>query len=562
MNPTKGLAMALMIVLMFGPILSQASAQSNPEPLRIHREVIVKNWGSVVIVDRIDAGADSVEAIEVGFPGGMASSMKQWRAIDGSGAEVALREVDEAGVRWLGAKLPAGGGGSRSLTLYSTFDGLLSYGALKFYLRLNPFPMLKAPIENCTVKIFLPGDAKVSLGEGPIFSVDREGMALVLRASFAPLEPYLDEEFVIDFTSYEQRLLKVESLERSITFEESGDLMIKDSYSLRNLCQRSIDGVMVPLAKGAERVVAEDAGGALPQTIHMGPGDSINVTVRPRFKNVRFSEGFSFTVSFRIPKGEVAKRREGLEGWGIELESIPPIPGFAEGATVRISLPRSFGLRSAEPAPLGMSEGAYASTLIYSLGPISPISKPKVRLECSFNPFWSALKPIGWVFALEAIALGAIAIGISKRGAKPKAGPLTELLRRFVHLYGEKNALRLDLGRMEEELLRGSIGKNEYKRRRRVAEERIKEIERALAPVKDGLKRGDPRYAGLIRSIERAEAEIEAAKASESQLRAQYRSGRISKDVYNSLLSSSRKRGERAEKEIEAALLSLRGEAG
>ncbi|MEM2082679.1 MAG: hypothetical protein QXK34_02945, partial [Candidatus Bathyarchaeia archaeon] len=328
-----------------------------------------------------------------------------------------------------------------------------------------------------------------------------------------------------------------------------------------NLCQRSIEGVMVPLAKGAERVVAEDSGGALPQTIHRGPGDSLNVTVRPRFKNVRFSEGFSFTVSFRIPKGEVAKRGEGFGSWGMELELIPPIPGFAEGASATISLPKGFGLRSAEPAPLAMREGPYASTLIYSPGPISPISKPRVRLEYSFNPFWSALKPMGWIFAIEAIALGAVAVGISKRGARPKAGPLAELLRKFVGLYGEKNALRLDLKRMEEELLRGGIGKNEYKRRRKAAEERIEEIERALVPVKDGLKKGDPRYAELIRGIEKAEAEIEAAKASESQLRAQYRSGRISKDVYNSLLSASKKRGEKAEKEIEAALISLRGEA-
>ncbi|MEM2364766.1 MAG: hypothetical protein QW371_04730 [Candidatus Bathyarchaeia archaeon] len=557
----KRLGMVLAIVLIFSSILSQASAQGNPEPLRIHREVIVANWGSVVIADRIEGEASALEAIEVGFPGSMASSMKEWRAIDSSGVEVAVREVAEAGARWLSARLPSGGGGSRSLTLYSAFDGLLSYGALKFYLRLNPFPMLKAPIENCTVQIFLPGDAKVSLGEGPIFSVSREGMALVLRASLAPLEPYLDKEFVIDFTSYEQRLLKVESLERSITFEESGDLIVKDSYSVRNLCQRSIDGVMVPLAKGAERVVAEDAGGALPQTIHRGPGDSLNVTVRPRFKNVRFSEGFSFTVSFRIPKEEAVKRGKGFESRGIELELIPPIPGFAEGASATISLPRGFSLRSAEPAPIRMREEAYASTLIYSLGSISPISKPRVRLEYSFNPFWSALKPLGWAFALEAILLGAVAVGISKRGARPKAGPLAELLKKFVDLYGEKNALRLNLKRMEEELLRGGIGKNEYKRRRKVAEERIKELERALAPVKDGLKKGDPRYAELIGGIERAEAEIEAAKASESQLRAQYRSGRISKEVYNSLLSASRKRGEKAEREIEAALISLRGEA-
>jgi len=65
-----------------------------------------------------------------------------------------------------------------------------------------------------------------------------------------------------------------------------------------------------------------------------------------------------------------------------------------------------------------------------------------------------------------------------------------------------------------------------------------------------------------LRGIERAEAEIEATKASESQIRAQYRGGRISRDVYNSLLSASRKRLEKAKRDIEGALLSLKGEAG
>ncbi len=560
MDSMRRLAIALIVALMFGQIASQAIAQSDLQMVRIDRDVIVTNWGSVVFVDRMRIGDPALGKIELGFPSGMAHSMRQWRAVDASGAEAAVEERIEAGARWFSISPRAGG--PRNLTFYSLFDGLISYGALKFYLRLNPFPMLRAPIENCTVRIFLPEDAKVSLGEGHIFSTERIGMALVLRGSLAPLEPYLDEEFVIDFTSYYQRLLKVESLERSITFEESGDLLIRDSYSLRNLCQRSFDSVTVPLAKGAERIAAEDAGGPLSQTIQRGPGDSLNVTVRPRFKSVRFSEAFSFTVSFRIPRGELVKWRGGLWREGIDLELLPPIPGFAENATARISLPRAFGVLSAEPSPSRVSEGAYSSDLIYALGPVSPISKPRARLEYSFNPFWSALKPLGWVLAIEALALGAVAIGISKRGARPKAGPLAELLRKFVDLYGEKNALRLSLERIEEELLKGGIGKNEYKRRRRAAEERMREIDRALAPIKEGLKRGDPRYAEILRGIERAEAEIEATKASESQIRAQYRGGRISRDVYNSLLSASRKRLEKAKRDIEGALLSLKGEAG
>jgi hypothetical protein len=557
----KGLAMALMAALMLGLIVSQASAQRAPEPIRVDRDIVVTNWGTVILIDRIYAKSASPEAIEVGFPGRMASSLRQWRAVDRSGAEIAARESAEAGARWLSAALPAEGEGSRSLTLYTVFEGLLSYGALKFYLGISPFPMLKDPIENCTIRILLPGDAKVSVREGSIFSVGRAGMALILNASLSPMEPYLDEEFVIEFTSYEQGLLKVDSIARSMELEESGDVVIRDSYSVRNLCQRSLDGVMVPLAKGAEQVRAEDGGGPLPQTLQRGPGDSLNVTVRPRFKSVRFSEGFSFTVSFRIPKGEVAKLGEGFGQRGIDLDLLPPIPGIVENASATISLPRGFSLKSAEPAPRSAIEGTYANKLIYGLGPVSPAFRPKVRLQYAYNPFWSALRPVGWALAIEAMAIGAASIRISKRAARPRARPLVDLLNKFIGLCGEKGALRLSLGKMEDDLARGGIGKNEYRRRRKLVEGRIREIERALAPMKEELKRADPRYAELIRGMERAEAELEAAKASELQLRAQYRSGKISREVYGSLLSASKKRGEKAEKEIEAALLSLRGDA-
>jgi SMC interacting uncharacterized protein involved in chromosome segregation len=65
----------------------------------------------------------------------------------------------------------------------------------------------------------------------------------------------------------------------------------------------------------------------------------------------------------------------------------------------------------------------------------------------------------------------------------------------------------------------------------------------------------------MIRRIERAEAEIDAARASEAQLRSQYRSGRISREVYDQMRAEARRRLDRARGTIDSTIITLRGEA-
>jgi len=111
-----------------------------------------------------------------------------------------------------------------------------------------------------------------------------------------------------------------------------------------------------------------------------------------------------------------------------------------------------------------------------------------------------------------------------------------------------------------EEVSRGAITRHDYRRRSKAIENRLSELNRQLAALKSELKTIDPRYDQIARRLERAESEIDALRASEIQMTNQYRTGRISKDVYESLTRDLRKRMEKAKETVDSIIVTLREE--
>jgi chromosome segregation ATPase len=90
---------------------------------------------------------------------------------------------------------------------------------------------------------------------------------------------------------------------------------------------------------------------------------------------------------------------------------------------------------------------------------------------------------------------------------------------------------------------------------------RLDEINKSLMEVKAQLRTVTPRYDELIRSIDRAEAEIEVSRNSMSQVRAQYRAGKSTRETYDSMVNDITKRIDRAEETVETILITLREDA-
>jgi uncharacterized coiled-coil DUF342 family protein len=179
----------------------------------------------------------------------------------------------------------------------------------------------------------------------------------------------------------------------------------------------------------------------------------------------------------------------------------------------------------------------------------------------NYNPFWSAYAALPWLLGLE-VAIVAFALAVKIRRGPELAVPIpVERLREFVGLYDERLALSRELVVMEEEVARGGLVKHEFRRRKKVMELRLDEINKSLMEVKAELRTISPHYDELIRRIDKAEAEVEVSRASMSQVRSQYRAGKTTRETFDSMVNDIRKRIDRAEETVETSLITLREEA-
>jgi predicted AlkP superfamily phosphohydrolase/phosphomutase len=148
-----------------------------------------------------------------------------------------------------------------------------------------------------------------------------------------------------------------------------------------------------------------------------------------------------------------------------------------------------------------------------------------------------------------------------RRGPEMAVPVPVEKLREFVGLYDERISLSRELVAMEEEVARGGMVKHEFRRRSKVMELRLDEINKSLMAVKAEIREISQHYDELIRRIDRAEAEIQVCRGSLNNVRGQYRSGRITRETYDSVTNDLTKRVDRAEETVETILITLREEA-
>jgi chromosome segregation ATPase len=198
--------------------------------------------------------------------------------------------------------------------------------------------------------------------------------------------------------------------------------------------------------------------------------------------------------------------------------------------------------------------------LTYDFGRLPPLTTKTTTIDYYYYILSPSIYPLQWIFTLELMVAALAAAVLLKRPAKAVIAAPVEKARRFIDLHDEKRILRLELEKIGEEVSRGAITKHDYRRRSKTIETRLSELNRHLAALKSELKTIDPRYDQIARRLERAESEIDALRASEIQMTNQYRTGRIGKDVYESLTRDLRKRMEKAKETVDSIIVTLREE--
>lgn len=381
---------------------------------------------------------------------------------------------------------------------------------------------------------------------------------------YKPWKAYSTETFVGPYLTVSQYLVDVSSAERDIKIGSSGTLSIRDTYNLHNFAI-PITSLTITLPDGATNVMAYDVVGAMWST-PQNPGPPYQVSVAPRYgEGVRGGENFTFSLSYNLPQSEYLKQVDWWGNYNLTLPMINNREDFAfDTATVKIMAPSGIRIDNVELPP----SNPISPPIQYDPGKrqiqlqgVTVSSNVTLGVFFGLIPFWAAFQYLPWLLGLE-VAFAAVVLTVRVRRGPELAIPIpVENLREFVGLYDERISLSRELVAMEEEVARGGMVKHEFRRRTKVMELRLDEINKSLMAVKAEIRAISQHYDELIRRTDRAEAEIQVSRSSLNQVRAQYRSGKTTRETYDAMVNDLTKRTDRAEETVETILITLREEA-
>jgi hypothetical protein len=531
----------------------------------ITRSIITNDWGTTLVNDTIHVKAgSSVSSMTLGIPTSIAANLHQMTAKDGQGGIV---QVNPLAVNQTGKyqpyefAFPGPETGDYTFTVQSVFSDLVSFdtSASKYAFSFSAFPVADGSSgtvsANVTVltrdwptPVTIPGNATTS-----------GGRLSMPTAGTIQIKPFNATVWKTTFsaTGTSQNMFDV-SAARTINISSAGTVRVSDTYNMTNK-GRDAPNIVFSLPQGASSITCNDLIGQLDPsnclTAVLGDG-TVSVTFSPRFSTVKNGGAAVATLQYALSGGSYVSST-GLGEYSLSFNLLNDIKFVTSNLQTKIVLPT--GGRVGKVS--GQTPDVSGNQVFLEASKVTPYTSLGFTMTYSFDPFWSSLAPLSWT----ALIVGALIAGALVLSSGLQAGGIgftpLQLITRFVELYDEKSSLRLEGEKLEEDVGRGAVAKYDYKRRRRVMDLRLIELDKLLNPLKEELASSQSRYDEMLKRVERAEAELQQVKTSLEDLRNQSRSGRISRQLYDQLSTDLQKRRNRAQQTIDNVVIGLREEA-
>jgi hypothetical protein len=451
---------------------------------------------------------------------------------------------------------PAAKTGSYRFNLTSVYSDLLNFNVTSsnFALTFEPFPLTDGSYNVSSAQV------SVKTGDWPspkVTGVNGTFASSTFNAQTTSLKSFNTTLATMTFSSAGTSQASFDvAANRTITFQENGAIQVTDSYNMTNE-GHDLSSLTLPVPNNVQTVTATDIIGTVGTLTPATGTDGINaVTFVPRFGTVKAGASSSVKIGYTLPSQPYLTSK-GLGRFELTFSLFDKVKFFEPMLVLKIVIPTGFRLNSLS----GQTFTSSGNQILLQVSTVTPVSNLSFTMDYQLDPFWASLAALGWA-GLGVVSLAAIALAVGATSAPgvTLSGAASELIGRFVDLYDEKSAMRLEAEKMDEDLARGALNRHEYKRRRRVVDLRIAELDRTLAPIKDQLSKANPRYQDMIKRLERAEADIQVVRTTSADLRNQYRSGRIARELYESLMSDLVKRKEKAQQTLDTIVINLREE--
>ncbi len=558
------LLLALLSTQLPSPAAAQTNCTSSNCTVTDIRSITTNNWGVSFVSDQfsLTTGSSPVSQITLGMASSLSSKLRFTEAVDLQSNQLRISPLKLASLRSGGnysamdIAFPSAKTGTYSFNLTSVYSDLLSFNSTSsnFVFAFEPFPLMD---DNYTVT---SATLSVKTGDWPspkVSSVNGTFASATFSSQAIPLKPFNTTVATMTFSSSgtSQSIFGV-TANRTITLAQTGAIQVTDFYNMTNK-GHDLSSLTLPLPKNVQTATARDIIGTVSTLTAATATDGTNtVTFIPRFGTVKAGASSSVRISYALPSQSYLTSI-GLGRFELSFRLFDNVEFSEPTLQMKIVAPMGFRLDSFS----GQTFTSSGNQILVQVAEVTPMSNLSFTMDYQLDPFWASLSALSWAgLAVGSIAAVVLAVGATSTAGVAVSGAPSELIGRFVDLYDEKSAMRLEAEKMDEDLLRGALNRHEFKRRRRVIDLRIAELDRTLAPVKDQLSKSNPRYQDMIKRLERAEADIQVVRTTSADLRNQYRSGRIARELYESLISDLAKRKEKAQQTMDTIVINLREE--
>jgi len=568
------LLLALSVVFLPHPANATGDCQKATCSVSFERTISTNAWGVTTLYDYVNLTSTTpVTHLTIGIPASVSDDLR-FTVATANGANLQVSKQNPTpsqNYTILNVQFPA----SETKLVFNVttvFTGLLSYSPSSnaYTLEANPFPLVDGTYNVTKAKVTLQtGDWQSPRIPLPVNQTITGGTFTCTLPSSgsdncpgsASLKFFNSTVWRVTFASSATQNVLTVSAGRLIQIFATGTLQVTDSYNVTNLGP-TLSSVAFKVPKGVSNInenyvlglqIDQPEKASSPT---LNPDGTSTVTFSPSFGSVPFNQSFRAKISYTLsPDTYLSTSSLGIFTANFAL--FNNVQFYAPSLQTKIVTPSGFRLNSLT----GQVPQISGNEISLLASPVTPISGLSFSMTYQLDPFWASLSPLTWVGLVEAaLAAGALAV-LSRPGVEGAiSGAPSQLITKFVELYDEKSSMRFESDKMEDDLARGALNRYDYKQRRRMLDRRMTEIDRALAPVEDQLSAAQGRYSDMIKRIERAEVELNVIKTTANDLRNQYRSGKISRDLYESLNADLVRRKQKAEQTIDTVIINLREE--
>src|SRR5256884_2395872 len=525
----------------------------------ITRTIATNSWGVTVVSDRVVLNSTSlVSHLTIGVPTSVSNDLRSWQANDTSGANLQVSiSASNATFTSLDVLFPSLKE-NYTFALSAVYWGLLTYStsASSYSFNINPFPVIDKTYNATVDTTFTYTGGWSSPRITSPFDDTLQSQAYTVLS----LNPFNTTVWKIAFSSASSQNIFAVSAGRTITITPSGSVQITDGYNLTNLGP-TVSSIAFTVPKGVSSIFEDYVLGleidqpSTTPTPTLNPDGTSTVTFTPSFGSLPFNQSVKAKISYTLsPSTYISSGSLGT--FTLKSALFNNVQFYAPTLQAKIVTPMGFRLNSIT----GQTPQASGSQMLFLTNNASPLSNLDFSLTYQLDPFWASLSPLSWAALVELALAGSVIAVWKGPGAGAALGVPVQLITKFVDLYDEKSSMRLESDKMEEDVARGAVNRFDYKKRRRSLDRRLNEIEQALAPVKRDLSSGTPRNQDLVKRIERGKAEMQVTRTTSADLKNQYRGGKMSRDLYESLSSDLARRKEKAQQSIDTAIINLREE--